>query len=220
MKFDVRIRGVTLLCVGGGRPEPGVDIAFMKRVKPGEEGAYEYYIPGSSFKGALRSAASRVAEAYGFKFCGEVDPRRLEERHERGEPCDVCRLFGYPSRLPGRGISRLFVSDFTPVKEPEPLIVTRVRIDDNSLRAAEGVLFNLEYIPPGIEFRGEIWLVDRDLVGLLLLALAELRLDRFGRGSIIDLRVEDDAELEEAVRGTRWMGLLKDLREWMWIEDI
>ena len=218
MRFNVRVKALTTLCVGGGAPEPGIDIAFAKRITP--DGEQEYYIPGSSFKGALRSAACRVAKAYGFSFCGKIDPGELEKVHRNGEACHVCRLFGYPSRYAGRGWSRLFVSDLEPAAEFKPFIMTRVRIDDRSLRAVEGGLFNLEYIPPGVEFHGEVWLRDwdEDLLALLILSLAELRLDRFGRASIIDLRVEEDEELEKELRGTRWMELLIDLREWMWSE--
>jgi hypothetical protein len=54
------------------------------------------------------------------------------------------------------------------------------------------------------------------MLGLLLLSLAELRLGRFGRRSLIDIRIEDSEEIEKRLNGTRWSSLLDDLRRWIW----
>jgi len=194
-----------------------LDIQFVRRIEYG--GNSKICIPASSFKGALRSSASRISESYGFKSCGEIRPERIKERHEEiGRVCDVCELFGYPgSATP----SLLIFSDFLPVNCVETLITTRIRIDDRSMRAAEGALFSIEYVPSGCEFVGMIELINipREKIPLFLLSLAELRLGRMGRGSNpVDLRIENVNELEEALKDTPWLNLINELREWLWDE--
>jgi len=193
----------------------GPDIQFVKRIS--YEGSSDIYIPASSFKGALRSSASRVSESYGFRSCGEIRPERIREKHEKiGGLCDICELFGYPgSALP----SPLIFSDLLPINHVETLTLTRVRIDDRSMKAAEGALFSIEHVPPGCEFTGTIELtnVPREKIILLLLSLAELRLGRIGRGNgLIDLRIEDVSKLENVLKGTLWLGLLNELKGWLW----
>lgn len=100
-------------------------------------------------------------------------------------------------------------------------MLTRVRIDDKSLRAAEGSLFSVEYIPPGCEFTGTIRLTDISMKKtiLLLLSLAELRLGRIGRGGgPVDLMVEGVEELDGLLRDTPWLNLLNELKRWLWNE--
>lgn len=206
-----------MMCVGWGHPsEIGYDIPFAKKgVLNGGRHSYRIFIPGSSFKGSLRSATSRIAGPYGFKSCKEVSPGRIEAAHSSGGICDVCQLFGYPkSNVP----SKVIVSDLDCVGHPRTMGLTRVRIDDSSLKAAEGALFTSECVLPGTVFKGSISVrgVGANLLGLLLLGLAELRMGRFGRASAIDLMLEDTASLEEALKGTRWYSLLVDLKGWLW----
>ncbi|MCX8171651.1 MAG: RAMP superfamily CRISPR-associated protein [Candidatus Bathyarchaeota archaeon] len=216
MKFNVRLKTVGLFCIGWSYPTViGPDIQFAKRID--YDGGSQIYIPASSFKGALRSSASRIAESYGFKSCGEIRPERIKDKHEKnGGVCDVCDLLGYPwSNSP----SPLLFSDLLPVDKVEMLTLTRARIDDKSMKAAYGALFSIEYIPPGCEFAGTIEIIDapKEKVILLLLSLAELRLGRIGRGSgFIDLRIEDADDLNKALKDTIWLNLLNELRGWLW----
>lgn len=218
MKLVVGLRTVGLSCVGWSHPTAlEADVPFTKRaVESGELVAHEVYIPGSSFKGALRSAASRVAEAYGFTSCGEVKPQLIEKAHGSGGICDVCKLFGYPK---SKSQAPLFVSDLEPVGQTQSIVVTRVRLDDQTLKVAEGALFTTEHILPSAEFKGTILVhgAEPRLLRLLLLALAELRLGRFGRRSLVDLKIEEDVELERELEGA-WLELLNDLRRWLWLE--
>ncbi|NHV98441.1 MAG: hypothetical protein HA496_02200 [Thaumarchaeota archaeon] len=214
--FSVKIKTIGLMCVGWSHPSAaGCDIPFTRVLrKKGREYSYEIYIPGSSFKGSLRSATSRIATPYGFKSCGEISPEGIERAHSSGGVCDVCELFGYPK---GSVPSKLLVSDFEPVNHMQMFEMTRVRIDDQSMKAAEGALFTLEYVPPGSVFSGNISVREENprLLGLLLLGLAELRIGRFGRASIIDLMIEDEAPLREKLERD-WLVLLEDLRRWLW----
>ncbi|MEM2057847.1 MAG: hypothetical protein QXO76_06320, partial [Thermoproteota archaeon] len=72
--FTVKVRPPSLICVGWSHPSAiGYDVPFAKKaVLEGGKHSFRIFIPGSSFKGSLRSASSRVARSYGFKSCGEV----------------------------------------------------------------------------------------------------------------------------------------------------
>lgn len=219
MKLLVKVKTVGLVCIGGSYPMPTVDIPFSKKImKSGDKLAYKVYIPGSSFKGALRSAASRISSSYGFKSCGAIRPELIESFHETlGEPCDVCKLFGYPkTSVP----SLLMVSDLelSDGSLKRTFSVTRIRLNDETLKVEEGALFKSEHVEPNTEFNGFINVLtdDQDLLGLLCLSLAELRLDRIGRRSAIDLKLEKTEELEKLLKGSRWLALVEDLKEWLW----
>lgn len=214
ISFKLRLRAATLLTVGWGIPDiMGADLVCSRKLRT--DGSSAYYIPGSSVKGALRTAASRVAAAYGFSSCSEVRPERMEAAH-KGAACDVCRLFGYPSRDPSTA-SLLFVSDFNPVGGVEPISVARVALDDKTLTTMRWALYIMEHLPPGAEFEGEVRVneASKSLLPLLLLAIAELRTGRFGRRSICDAKVVDGGALD-AHMGQRWLPLLEKLREWLW----
>jgi len=228
LKFGVRIKTVGLATVGWSTPSAlGVDVPVARKLirkMSGEE--YRVYVPGSSFKGALRSATSRVAEAYGFTSCGFIDPTMIMEAHRLRGVCDVCRLFGYPLRSIGGLVS---VSDLElqdDARRSLTMRITRTKLDDTSLKVEEGALYTSEHTFPDIEFKGFIEInfeedetvsaAETDMIGLVLLGLAELRLGRFGRRSLIDIKLEDVEEIEKKLDGTKWSSLLDDLRRWVW----
>ncbi|MCS7098690.1 MAG: RAMP superfamily CRISPR-associated protein [Candidatus Methanomethyliaceae archaeon] len=210
--FNVRLKTISLLCIGWSHPSIfGPDIPFIRELN--SNGKMRIYIPASSFRGALRSSAIKLAENYGFKSCGEIRPELIEDRHNRmGGKCDVCDLFGEPMN-----ISSLIVSNFEPIKDIKSLILTRIRLEDNSLKVSEEALFKVEYIPVGSEFLGNIKLINptQKRAALLLIALAGLRIGRFGRGSNpIDIRIENTEKIE-ALLGD-WYDLLNELKGWLW----
>ncbi|MEM4639879.1 MAG: RAMP superfamily CRISPR-associated protein [Thermofilum sp.] len=213
IKFGLRLKAVTLLTVGWGIPEVmGADVVHARKPVGSR---YELYIPGSSVKGALRSSASRVAAHYGFTSCGEVEPSRIAEAHRAmGRACSVCELFGWPG---GNG-ALLHVGDFRLVGETATEVVSRVSLNDKTLTAERGKLYSMEHLPPGAEFKGEVRLIGerRDLLPLLLLAVAELRTGRIGRRSIVDAKLEDEGLLDALV-GEEWRQLLSELRSWLWV---
>jgi len=208
----VKVKPVGLLTVGWSHPSAmGVDIPFVKKPASANHPEQSYYIPASSFKGALRSSASRVAQAYGFTSCGEVKPNLLESDEKI---CDVCFLFGTVNRRK----PIIYFSDLLPSKTQKPmtLLQTHTRIDDRSQTVAEHGLFTVESILPTVEFTGSIKYTDLGgRLPLLLLALAELRLGRFGRRSLIDIRLEGVERLRDEV-DSKWMTLVNELGEWLW----
>lgn len=183
IEIRLKLKPVGLATVGGGAPTVfGPDLPFATK-------GDRHYIPGSTFKGVLRSAASRIAKAYGYQACGEINPERL------GDNCDVCQLFGSPNSFP-----RLFVSDFEPTGKVKLAKITRIRIEDETGRAEEGGLYSQEHVW-GVEFGGRLRIAGElesnpRLLSLLLLALAELRTGRIGRRTILDLKLEEDGALK------------------------
>lgn len=223
MKFYVRVKPVGIASVGWSYPSIfDIDVPFMRKIvklsKPSikEDFDTRIYIAGSSFKGALRSAASRVAGPYGFKSCGQIEPDLIRKAHQKNDVCDVCRIFGYPR---SNASSLIHVSDLNPVDDIRTFSITRTRIEDNSLRIAEGALYTYEHIDDRSVFRGyiEVRSRDPDILGLILLGLAELRLGRMGRSSILDIMIEESRELKDVLFGTRWSSLLEDLERWLWV---
>ncbi len=222
IRFRLRLRAMSFLTIGSGIPDiMGADVVHVRKtVVNGEVTRNVIYIPGSSVKGVLRTNASRIANAYGFKSCIEIDPRRLcALLNESGAGCDVCELFGRPGADP-RYSSKLFVSDFTSEEaENNRMLVTRVSLDDRTLTSRRGALYSVEHVLPGTEFTGTLKVEDDGSVGrllpLLLLAIAELRLKGLGRGGLVDAKVEDNNSLDALV-GDEWRPLVEGLRSWLW----
>lgn len=190
---------------------------MRKSIKLNREIIYKCYIPGSSFKGALRSSASRIAKSFGFKSCGEVNIELIKEMHEKIGLCDVCKLFGYPgSNEPGL----LHVTDFNLIKDTSTSLITGIRIDDLSGKVAEGALFTIEKISKDAEFLGEISLItdNTKLIELALLALSNLRLDRMGRRSQFDLKLENTESLEAILKESYWIEFLNEMKKWLYYE--
>lgn len=223
IRFNLRLRAVSLFTIGQGVPDVlGADIVFSKKMKitayvDGEaQTQYVVYVPGSSFKGAWRTATSRIAESYGFKSCGEIDPERISDAHRNlGRTCDVCILFGQPGSP--FDASKVMVGDFEPAGETPTDIVVRVSLDNKTQNAREGALYSMEHVLPGAEFLGEIRVLDeaKNLLPLLMLGLAELRTGVLGRRSLVDIRLEDNGLLNGLV-GKEWLPLLEGLRKWLW----
>ncbi|NAZ25690.1 MAG: hypothetical protein GU357_08035 [Thermofilum sp.] len=223
IRFNLRLRAVSLFTIGQGVPDVlGADVVFSKKMKitayvNGEaQTQYVVYVPGSSFKGAWRTATSRIAESYGFESCGEIDPERISDAHRNlGRTCDVCMLFGQPGSP--FDASKVWVGDFEPVGETPTDIVVRVSLDDKTQTAREGALYSMEHVLPGAEFLGEVRVLDeaKNLLPLLMLGLAELRTGVLGRRSLVDIRLEDNGLLNGLV-GSEWLPLLEGLRKWLW----
>ena len=216
-EFKLQLKTLGLATVGWSHPVAAkADVIFARRYD--HKGGYIIYIPGSSFKGALRSSASRIAEVYGFRSCGETLANRL---HKQGEvdlnTCAVCHVFGYP----GSGFSRIVVDDFIPDgKEVRVSRITHVGLDDASLTKSEHKLYTVEVVPPNTIFKGSIEVEDALEGGglkLLILALAELRLGRIGKNTMVDLRIDQGLEVLDEVLGSETARPFKGLGEWAWV---
>jgi CRISPR-associated RAMP protein (TIGR02581 family) len=142
-------------------------------------------IPGSSFKGALRSqveslvrglgdsAPLRSCDVIARRYC--VEPTLWRERNREAEilrrSCHVCLLFGGPHVA-----GKLSVADMMIDSGWDPhMIQVRdgVSINRDSLTAEGGRKFDFEVVPPGVRFRLSLVLDNPEdyEIGLLLRAL-------------------------------------------------
>ncbi len=201
-RIGVELRNLSLLTMGSAYPR--LTLADVNTVRIGGE----ILIPGSSLKGALRTAAHRAAGKFGFTSCGQVEPRMISRAHEAmGRVCDVCELFGMPG-VPSNSSSKLLISNLRPKLDVPTITVTRVSLDPERGKAREGGLFTVEAIPPCTLFEGEITLLsdgNGKYLKLLMAALDELANGSFGRGAIVEIRVRD-VPLQE----------FKHLESWRW----
>jgi len=194
--ISATLETATGLHVGSGSGNERTDATIVRNVwgRP--------YLPGSSFKGVMRSTIERQIEALvspslhtcllseGMANCLTTDAGRQEMyqgKLESREPeealmrflesdsglCDTCRLFGSPYSQ-----SRLFVQDLH--LEGDPAVATEVRhgvgIDRETLTARERIKFDYEVLPTMNKFTCELMLERPSALdwGLLALGLLEM----------------------------------------------
>lgn len=185
----------TALHVGTGQTSPTTDAGVVRDFKG------HPFIPGSSLKGALRSAVERRVEWLGLRSCrlekdyaGCLTTNRRTESEVNGKPwrehdlywrlgemenglCDVCKLFG--SIVFG---GKVQVDDLPLVEEFEPLVpqLVEVRdgvgIDRDSGIAVEGAKFDYEVVPSLTAFRFSVTAENLDEKDIALLALGLLEM--------------------------------------------
>jgi len=187
----------TALHIGSGQSSFETDALAIKDAygKP--------YVPGSSFKGVLRSTVERIVPNIpSLKTCSLVDgadcatvnkektdqfKARLNGKEE-GDPlaliCDTCKLFGSTVIASKIKIPDLYVSE--PYIE---LFEKRdgVGIDRDTETAAEGAKFDYEVVPSQTEFKFEMIgenLYKQDKF-LLALGLREMQSRRVSLGGNI-----------------------------------
>lgn len=151
----------TGLHIGSGGDSFEIDALVIKD-------AYEKpYVPGSSFKGILRSTTERIVPNLGFKTCAliegadcatvsEAKMKQFKERlkgDKEGDPlaliCDTCKLFGSTVTASKIKIPDLYVS------EPWVGLFEKrdgVGIDRDTETAAEGAKYDYEVVPSKTEF--------------------------------------------------------------------
>lgn len=183
LRLTGRLRLETAMRIGSGLTDElsGTDIAVIK------DAQRRPYIPGSSFKGALRAHIERLVRQVepeppppgnGRGACNPVDrhewcitAEQMEELRENPDTldaevyqrsCRVCRVFGSPWLA-----SRVLAKDLL-LAEPELWFDRRyqvrygVGIDRDSETAARNILYDYEAVPAGTEFRWEIIIENPD----------------------------------------------------------
>ncbi len=177
LRLTGRLRLETALRLGSGLTDElsSTDIAVVKDTQR------RPYIPGSSFKGALRAHVERLVRlvepepplpGHGRGACNPVDrhewcitaehmdtlrddPDTLDDEVYR-RSCRICQVFGSPWLA-----SRVLVKDLC-LAEPELWFDRRyqvrhgVGIDRDSETAAHNILYDYEAVPAGTEFEWEI----------------------------------------------------------------
>lgn len=158
------------------------------------------YIPGSSFKGALRSAVERLIAGLvdsslqscqlidGTSICLSTDRTRQDSFSDLAEQnppekalidflndpakglCDTCMLFGSPFSQ-----ARLSVADLPLAGTAEQAAASEIRhgvgIDRDTLTARERIKFDFEALPSQLHFAVELTLDRPSALDLGLLAL-------------------------------------------------
>lgn len=188
LNYRVKLRGVVEtaapLHIGLGRSQgvTGSDLPVLLDVLD------QPIIPGSSFKGALRTQVEALVRGLGdaapLRSCDVIARRYCvpetlwRERNRDAEilrrSCDVCRLFGEPHVAGKLSIADLLVD---PLSGWDPhLIQVRdgVSINRDTLTAESRRKFDFEVVPPGIRFRLALVLDNPEdyEIGLLLRTLS------------------------------------------------
>ncbi len=156
------------LVVGTGRVKGDVaDIVILKYFDPKLQ-AEVPVIPGSSWKGAFRSHAVRLARYEGLKVCDglpgatHISGREFKELGERAsweeelqsivtgdiQLCIGCAIFGAPGFL-----SHVFLGDSLPADKNYRLSIrTMVAIDRRTGASYRRALYSAEFVEPGARF--------------------------------------------------------------------
>lgn len=169
--LDLALEAVSGVRVGVGRAatvEVGTDLPVL-RTPDGNP-----VIPGSSFKGVLRSAAERLLRAHNVSLAcdplaspciaGSETPtyQELEDRL-----CWTCKLFGNP-----HWAARIQVGDLV-ARGARTFVRDGVAIDRAESKAADRLKYDYEVVAPGAVFEGRIRMEDpaEGEVGLILAIL-------------------------------------------------
>ncbi len=122
-------------------------------------------IPGSSWKGALRSEAERFVRSSqelgrdkGWERWRACDIFSDEERErEENDPCVVCLLFGNTGLA-----SHLRIFDSIPIGRYSLETITRVAIDRITGTQSSGKLFKVQVVSPGTLWSFKMTLINVD----------------------------------------------------------
>lgn len=159
------------------------------------DGAGRPFIPGSSLKGAFRSAVERlVPNIHGLRTCALSDAENSCAEQLRRDTkdgqftevemlalvdkilCDTCRTFGTTHLA---SVALFHDAPIGGIWRQLPEVPTQIRdgvgIDRDSERAREGIKFDFEVVPPQAEFDFTLLLENpgkRDL-GVVALGLQE-----------------------------------------------
>lgn len=187
--LSLRITTVTPLAIRTGDTglEPGGTDLKCVRTRRGDESTV--FVPGSSLKGVVRSAAEAGVRGQTFggvdgacdplstSSCGERIRATRDSAQVHREHCLACRLFG-SFAMKGRASIR----DLLPAEGDEAAQANRtqvrfgVGINRVSGGVSRGKLFDQEVVPVGVTFLGDVALENYQVwqLGLLASAFAEL----------------------------------------------
>lgn len=187
----IRITTKTPLAIRTGDTglEPGgTDLKCVRTRRGGNEPTV--FIPGSSLKGVVRSAAEANLRGQTFggiqgacnpldstscgeysRFKGQSDSADVHRKH-----CLACRLFGSQSIKGRASIRDLLPTPDSDTHANRTLVRFGVAINRVSGGVSRGKLFDQEVVPEGVTFSGDIALENYQVwqLGLLGTAFAEL----------------------------------------------
>lgn len=130
------------------------------------------YVPGSTWKGLLRSRCEYILRSLGHRACHSSDPGR---RCTEPPVCETCAAFGWTGRNETSVGQRsvLWFSD-SPISGHREDVVQHVALDRVTGGARDGQFYSLEVVTAGtvtltIEVRGPLSPVVRALLNLAVL---------------------------------------------------
>ncbi len=148
------IKTISDLHIGGhGNTAPGeVDSPVLKN--------YSDYpiIPGSSLKGVLRTEMERLLKGLKIDICTVPDVCKSRKRKVDVE-CPVCMLFG-GAELAGS----VRIKDAT-ANRKKTVIRDGVAIERKTRKAKGGAKYDIEAVPQGTDFYGEVAIENLDISG-------------------------------------------------------
>ena len=214
--IELSIENIEPLRIGSGKEGEKlgspVDLPVYRQqvVLPNGSVATMPVIPGSSFKGVLRTASMILSESCGMqeahsgvgddncvhKYIGISYFEKLRKtgnielvRRIIAGFCPTCLLYGAPSVS-----SRLSISDLVPEGSASTGVKTGVGINRRTGAAQKNALYTVEFIEPGTRFRGSIsaintpnWLLSLLAASLLLIGQGWLKIGGFksrGMGAV------------------------------------
>lgn len=166
IKFELETKSPLRIGAGKGSILSPLDLPVLT-IRIGESNLP--YIPGSSLKGVIRSAAESISKSLGLNSCpgGNECNRKYRENLDyyirSGFPrekiiedvlskyCLTCKLFGSASFF-----SHVLVEDMYPVGIPSRGVKTGIAIERRSGSVRRGALYTVEYVNPGSKFEGNI----------------------------------------------------------------
>ena len=153
-KLKVKIRTKSLMTVGMGQPIYfGIDIPFYRQVilDNNNRSTLQIVIPGSTIKGALRTAAIRIAWMLNLKAAPSIRPEELRQEIDDA----IIALFGGPGDAHKWRTSKIFVGN-ADISIERPIRRSRIKINRKTLKVGERALFTEEVIPIHSEISFEI----------------------------------------------------------------
>lgn len=146
---EYKITAETTLHIGSGEKDELRDIDLTLLKLP----SGEFYIPGSSIKGAVRSATERWLGGLGFDLCIHHSQGVPDYECKEDQSCLSCYLFG-SLNFASRTIFRDALLEHP--RKIQYLKKVNVSTNRETKTAVQRRLYSLELVPPGTTFRGEI----------------------------------------------------------------
>lgn len=181
-KFDVTIKVLSPIHLGSGQADVNIDAEIVH-----DEFGFPYF-PGKRFKGLLYESAVEIVEMFELSGLVAEQSSPIEKIFHRQSESDVQLIVPNFFIRPLAEYERLCTEwKYLQWKYPAIFTATEVLNAFTTLRyqtrleggvAAEGSLHNLRVLDTGLEFFGEITLLNADekILNLLVLAIKNLKL--------------------------------------------
>jgi CRISPR/Cas system CSM-associated protein Csm3 (group 7 of RAMP superfamily) len=150
--FEGSLVALSLLHIGTGRPEGGIDNPTIKLPKLVEGKVEEItFIPASTLKGVIRSRFEQIARERGEEICNIFDSECERDEKDPRDMCLACRTFGNQKLA-----SKVRLADVLPISEVRLFEIPGVALGRESSAVVRGP-FHVQCIAPGARFKFEMF---------------------------------------------------------------